>query len=181
VEKPAPGTAPSNLINAGTYVFEPSVLSRIPTDRKVSIERETFPQLVADRTLFAMSTDDYWIDTGRPATYSQANFDVLDGVRATLRCTEVASGARVDPSASIKHSLISAGASVGSKASVTDSIVIGGAAVSEGAVVTGSIVMGRVGSGATVADCVIGADGVVESGARLSGALVPDPNVTNGR
>ena len=51
VEKPAPGTAPSNLINAGTYVFEPCVLERIPPDRPVSIERETFP-LVADGGLF---------------------------------------------------------------------------------------------------------------------------------
>ena len=181
VEKPAPGTAPSNLINAGTYVFEPSVLTRIPTGRKVSIERETFPQLVADGTLFAMSTDDYWIDTGRPATYSQANFDVLDGVRAKLRCTEVSSGAHVDASASVKHSLISAGVTVGAKASVTDSILIGGAVVAEGAAVSGSIVMGRVHSGATIIDCVIGADGVVEAGARLSGALVPDPNSSNGR
>ena len=30
VEKPPPGTEPSNLINAGTYVFEPEVLARIP-------------------------------------------------------------------------------------------------------------------------------------------------------
>ena len=35
VEKPAPGTRPSNLINAGTYVFEPSVLDRIPSGRPV--------------------------------------------------------------------------------------------------------------------------------------------------
>ena len=43
VEKPAPGTEPSNLINAGTYVFEPSVLDRIAPSAKVSIERDTFP------------------------------------------------------------------------------------------------------------------------------------------
>jgi mannose-1-phosphate guanylyltransferase len=48
VEKPAPGTAPSNLINAGTYVLEPSVLQRIELGRKVSIEREIFPLIVED-------------------------------------------------------------------------------------------------------------------------------------
>ena len=54
VEKPAPGTAPSNLINAGTYVLEPSVLARIPAGQKVSIERATFPAVVADGGLYAM-------------------------------------------------------------------------------------------------------------------------------
>ena len=47
VEKPPPGTEPSNLINAGTYVFEPGVLDRIPAGRPVSIERETFPLVAA--------------------------------------------------------------------------------------------------------------------------------------
>jgi mannose-1-phosphate guanylyltransferase len=46
VEKPAPGTEPSNLVNAGTYVLEPSVLARIPVGEKVSIERSTFPAVV---------------------------------------------------------------------------------------------------------------------------------------
>ena len=43
----APGTEPSNLINAGTYVFEPSVLDRIPAATKVSVERDTFQKRMA--------------------------------------------------------------------------------------------------------------------------------------
>ena len=35
VEKPAPGEAPTDLINAGTYVLEPAVLDRIADGRKV--------------------------------------------------------------------------------------------------------------------------------------------------
>ena len=46
IEKPPRDEAPTNLINAGTYVLEPSVLGRIPDDRPVSIERETFPAIV---------------------------------------------------------------------------------------------------------------------------------------
>ena len=49
VEKPPPGEAPTNWINAGTYVLEPSVLDRIPAGRRVSIERETFPGMVDGR------------------------------------------------------------------------------------------------------------------------------------
>ena len=178
VEKPAPGTAPSDLINAGTYVFEPSVLSRIPTGRKVSIERETFPAIVGDGGLFALSTDDYWIDTGRPDTYRQANFDMLDGRRRALACAMVADGASVDSSAVVEHSLVSAGAVVAGDASVSDSIVLPGATIESGARVVDSIVMGRVGSGARITRCVIGADGVVESGTSLDSVSVPDPTAS---
>lgn len=175
VEKPAPGTAPSDLINAGTYVFEPSVLSRIPAGRKVSIERETFPAIVDDGGLFALSTDDYWIDTGRPDTYRQANFDMLDGRRRALTCAMVADGATVDASAVIEHSLVSSGASVAGGCSIRDSIVLPGAVIESGVQVTDSIVMGRVASGSRITRCVIGADGVVEAGTSLDSMSVPDP------
>ena len=175
VEKPAPGTAPSNLINAGTYIFEPSVLARIPTGRKVSIERETFPQIVADGRLFAMATDDYWVDTGRPALYRQANLDMLDGRRRLLSCQGIESGADVDPSAVVEHSLVARGAKVEAGARILDSVVLAGAIVRRGTTVTDSIVMGDVGEGSSVHDSVIGARGSVPAGATLSQALVPDP------
>ena len=57
VEKPPRDEAPTNEINAGTYVLEPSVLSRIPEGGRVSIERETFPAMVRDGGLFARSDD----------------------------------------------------------------------------------------------------------------------------
>src|SRR5690349_21331540 len=64
VEKPPPGEAPTDLINAGTYVMEPSVIDRIPGGRRVSIERETFPAMVADGRLFARDDGGvYWLDT----------------------------------------------------------------------------------------------------------------------
>ena len=176
VEKPAPGTAPSNLINAGTYVFEPSVLARIPTGRKVSIERETFPTIVDDGGLYALSTDDYWIDTGRPDTYRQANFDMLDGRRRAVSCRMIASGAVVDSSASIEHTLVAVDASVGPGAVVRDSIVLSGAVIERGCHVVDSIVMGRIGAEARVEGCVVGAEGVVASGASLDAVSVPDPN-----
>ena len=69
IEKPPPGQAPTNLINAGTYVLEPSVLARIPGDRRVSIERETFPAIVRDGRLYALGSTADWVDAGTPATY----------------------------------------------------------------------------------------------------------------
>ena len=86
VEKPAPGTEPSNLINAGTYVFEPSVIDRIAPGERVSIERATFPAVAAAGGLYGHATDDYWIDAGVPQLYRAANLDLLTDKRLHDRC-----------------------------------------------------------------------------------------------
>jgi mannose-1-phosphate guanylyltransferase len=176
VEKPAPGTAPSNLINAGAYVLEPSVIDRVPVGKRLSIEREVFPAIVAAGGAFGLATDDYWIDTGRPDTYLQANLDLLDGVRALQLTDAVQAGATIDPSAVIERSVVSAGVAVGARARVVDSVLLPGARIGARAVVEGSIVMGGVGERATASRSVIGADAVLEAGATLLDARLPDPD-----
>ncbi len=81
LEKPEPGTAPTNLINAGMYVLEPGVVTRIPSGRRVSVERETFPALAGEGAVYALATEAYWLDTGTPAAYLRANADLIDGTR----------------------------------------------------------------------------------------------------
>ena len=46
VEKPRPEQIDTNLINAGAYILERSVLDVVAPGRAVSIEREVFPALV---------------------------------------------------------------------------------------------------------------------------------------
>jgi mannose-1-phosphate guanylyltransferase len=150
-------------------------LQRIETGRKVSIEREIFPLIVADGRLFALATDDYWIDTGRPEPYRRANLDMIDGVRRRMSAAGVESGADVHPTALIEHSLVSSGAVIAPGASVHDSVIIAGAVIHEGALVRDSIVMGTVGARATIIDTVVGVAGVVPEGATLEHAFVPDP------
>ena len=160
---------------ARALVLEPSVLQRIETGRKVSIEREIFPLIVADGRLFAMATDDYWIDTGRPEPYRRANLDMIDGVRRRMSAPGVENGADVQPTALIEHSLVSSGAVVAPGASVQDSVILAGAIVHEGALVRDSIVMGTVGARARIIDTVVGVAGVIPEGATLEHAFVPDP------
>lgn len=139
IEKPPADEAPSNWINAGTYVLEPSVIDRIPPGRKVSIERETFPAMVADQSLFALASDAYWIDAGTPATYLRAQLDIVDGLRGREELA-VAKGSQIDRSAEVEHSVVMAGAIVEAGARVRDSALLPGARIGEGAVVEGSIV-----------------------------------------
>jgi mannose-1-phosphate guanylyltransferase len=129
VEKPSAEEAPSHLINAGTYVLEPSVLDRIPAGRPVSIERETFPQLAADDRLWAMDDGGvYWMDTGTPEHYLQVQLDLIDGQRSV--CVDgVASTARLHRSAMVLRSVIADQAHVAEGAAVTDSAILSGAYV----------------------------------------------------
>ena len=173
IEKPEPGTEPSNLINAGTYVFEPSVLARIPDATKVSVERDTFQRLVADGRLFGFATDDYWIDAGVPTLYRAANLDLLDGKRRTEHCDAIAPSAQVASDSLIRHSIVGERVQVASGASVVDSVLLPGSVVGTGATIERSIVMGVVGADATVRDSMIGAEGHVDDGETLIGAAVP--------
>ena len=178
VEKPPPGTEPSNEINAGTYVLEPSVLRRIPAGEKVSIERTVFPSIAATGGLYAMATDDYWIDTGNPTLYRQANIHLIDGTRAEYAIEGVHAGANVDPTAIIEGSVVADGAIIGAFARVTDSVVLTGAVVSAHAVVANSVVMGSVGEGATVSECVVGLHGQISAGEVAGGEHRPSANGT---
>lgn len=176
VEKPAPGTAPSNNINAGTYVLEPSVLGRIEPGKKVSIERVVFPAIVADGGLYAMATDDYWIDTGKPDLYLTANLDVLSGDRRNDHCEAVHAEAVVDPTAEIDNSIVGPDATVHGGAVLRGSVVLAGADIGAGAVIIDSVVMGSVAAAASVHNSVIGRDGRVAFGEHVHDERRPDPD-----
>ncbi|HVM44714.1 MAG TPA: NDP-sugar synthase, partial [Candidatus Thermoplasmatota archaeon] len=79
VEKPATKEeAPSNFANAGTYLLEPQVLDLIKPDTATSIERETFPALLASgAAMHGFPFEGFWVDCGRPETYLKANEAVL--------------------------------------------------------------------------------------------------------
>jgi mannose-1-phosphate guanylyltransferase len=181
VEKPAVGEAPSNTINAGTYVLEPDVLARIEPSVRVSIEREVFPAMVAERRLFAMVDGAYWLDAGTPSAYLRANADVLDGTRPVPVVGElvdgslIGAGATVAASARVTRSVVGCRATIGEGAEVRDSVLLDGATVAERAVVVDSIVgpSAVVGAGASLdAHCLVAEGANVPALASLSGAGV---------
>jgi len=174
IEKPPPGEAPTDLINAGVYVLEPSVIDRIAPDVRVNVERVTFPAMVADRTLYALDGDTYWIDAGTPETYLAANLDLLNGRRPTVE-PGVHPDAQVD--GAVAESVVGAGAQIAAGAIVSRSVLLAGAAVGEGALVRDAIIGARaqVGAGALLdGGTVVGDDVVVPDGAQLSGVRIPE-------
>jgi mannose-1-phosphate guanylyltransferase len=196
VEKPPPGEAPTNLINAGFYVLEPGVLDRIPVGGKLSIERMTFPAMVADGTLYARPDDAYWIDVGTPERYLQASLDIIDGLRPepfeppVLTATiegEVVEPVFIGPDvvieegATVERSVLGPGCHVLGGATVVDSVLNGGVAVGQGASIRRSILGPSVvvGDGARLDDLTVIGDGVhVEDHAVLVGVKEPDPGAS---
>ena len=170
IEKPPRGRAPTNLINAGIYVFEPSVLDRIPPDRVWSAERELFPRLVTEGArLFATGTDAYWMDIGTPPKYVRANMDALSGDFPTDAVQDVGT----DLVLSGPSSDVAADARV-------SSVCLGeGSGVASGASISGSVLLphARVDAGATVTGSVLGEGAVVAAGARVENAAVGDGEV----
>jgi mannose-1-phosphate guanylyltransferase len=202
VEKPSLEEAPTNLINAGIYVMEPEVLDRIPGDRRVSVERETFPSLAAEGTLFAMTDAAYWIDTGTPEAYLQAQRDLLSGLRGDPpafgarrsvgdawqlgtadisghadRTSLVGDGAKIRAEALVHGSVIGAGGIVEAGAKVSDSVLLPGVQVHEGAEVYSSIVGNHavIGRESRVSEFSIIGHGVVISDRRqIVAGRIPD-------
>ncbi len=169
IEKPPPGEAPTNQINAGTYVLEPSVLARIPDGRRVSIERETFPALVDDGRLYALGSSAPWVDAGTPATFLAANLRYAGAPhsgcggaeRASVITSVLGDGVTVGPGAVVEKSVCFDGVTIEAEAEVRSSIVGRGA---------------RIGTGAVVTDLSVVGDGfVVRPGARLRADRLPAP------
>ncbi len=180
IEKPPRDEAPTNLINAGTYVFEPSVLTRIESGRKVSIERETFPALAERGSLYAMADRAYWLDTGTPATFLQANIDVLNG-RDSERIVKDLNGttwchatSAVASSAVLTNSVVDRDCVVGEGVILDGVVLMPGSVVRENVQIRSSIIGPRaiIGSSSILGPtCVVGAEVSVAEGSQLSGEV----------
>ncbi|MGH3588290.1 MAG: sugar phosphate nucleotidyltransferase, partial [Pseudonocardia sp.] len=150
----------SNQVNAGCYVFRRRVIDEIPAGRVVSVERETFPELVADdRLVVGFVETAYWRDVGSPEALVAASKDLVLGVAPSPAVDIEPSGARVADSAQVHERATANGGSV----------IADGARIAAGAVVAGSVVMPSavVEEEAEVVDSVIGPGAVVGRGVRL--------------
>ncbi|MFJ2115284.1 sugar phosphate nucleotidyltransferase [Streptomyces sp. NPDC087850] len=191
LEKPqTPEEIVTDQINAGAYVFRRSVIDAIPLGRPVSVERETFPGLLAAGAhLQGMVDSTYWLDLGTPQAFVRGSADLVLG-RAPSPAVPGRCGDRlILPTASVAAdakltggTVIGASAVIGAGARISGSAVLDGAVVEAGAVVSDSLIGAgaRIGartvvSGAVVGDgAVVGADNELRSGVRVwCGAVLP--------
>jgi mannose-1-phosphate guanylyltransferase len=158
---------PTDQINAGCYVFRREMIDSIPAGRPVSVERETFPGLLAaGARLHAHVDDSYWLDLGTPAAFVRGSADLVRGLAPSPELP-----------GPVGEALLLPGADVHVEARVGGGSVVGaGCVVERGAQVFGSVLMdrARVATGAELHRSVLGAGAQVGAGAVLRDAVVGD-------
>jgi mannose-1-phosphate guanylyltransferase len=166
----------TDQINAGCYVLSADALSQIPHGRVVSVERETFPGLLAAGTHLQGYLDEAdWLDLGTPADYVRGCRDVVTGDLPSPAIPNppgealLLAGAQVDPVAVVEGgSTIGAGAVVAAGAVVRGSVLRDGAHIGPDAVILDSAIgqRARVGAGARLERVTVGDDETVADGSR---------------
>jgi mannose-1-phosphate guanylyltransferase len=164
LEKPPADQIDTNLISAGAYVLERSILDLVPADKPVSIEREVWPRLVGEG-LYGFVADAYWLDIGTPERYLQGTFDIIEGNVATAVAERMGGGflsvsgdavvdGRVVPPAVVERGVrIAQGAHVGSLVVLGDGVTVGrGSTVERCVVLQGT----EIGEDCVLRDCIVG-------------------------
>ena len=115
----------TNTINAGSYVFHPSVIDTIAANTVVSVERDVFPALVAaGKKIYGYIEDSYWLDIGTPGA-------LLAGSKHLVAADfKVAATSQIAPSA-----VLTEGTSVGDRCTVEDNVVISGSIICAGVLI----------------------------------------------
>jgi mannose-1-phosphate guanylyltransferase len=133
---------PTNIINAGCYIFNREVITSIPFGKVNSVERETFPQLLATGAkVFGFIDKSYWLDIGTPAALLKASRDLVFEMNKEFLSL---------PESSIAaDAIVSGGSVIGRRSRIESLAQVDGSVIGDGAVV---------GAGARLKNCFV-ADG----------------------
>ena len=181
-EKPQPEEVFSNLINAGSYIFNDDVFDWMPKGRH-SIERDVFPKLASEGLLSGLPFEGYFIDAGTPEAWSMAvkasiehqryTTGLVHGVAPSWFADET-SRASVAPDAGLDHSMVATGCSIGSS-SVSMSTLLKGATIGRNCTLASCLVgqHASVGDGCTLERVVIDHNARVPDGTHQDGGTWP--------
>ena len=136
----------TNRINARCYVFNREVIDSIPRDTVVSVERETFPQLIKDkRRIFGFKEAAYWLDIGNPGALFKGSQDLVavdflispsaevDATAVLAGGTSIGAGAEIGAGAVLDNCIVSAGVIVKARAHLSRTFLAPAAIVEEDA------------------------------------------------
>lgn len=137
---------PTNMINAGCYIFNRDIIESIPSGRVVSVERETFPGLLSSGgKLFGFVDSDYWLDIGNPGALLKATRDLISGEATSAALSLALTDGKFDR---VSDQLMKASGVVIEEPSTQDS----GTYLGEGV---------TVGSESTLRNCIVGDRAVI--------------------
>jgi mannose-1-phosphate guanylyltransferase len=167
-EKPTtPEEIVTDQINAGCYIFKRSIIDAIPSDRPVSVERETFPELLAaDRIVIGVVDDGYWLDLGTPLAFAKGSADLVRGIAPSPLLIGRTGEALIEPTAKVDAS-----------ASVSGGTYVGhNAVVGAGAVITGSVIFAdvQVGAGSHLTNSIVSTGANISSDCQIIDTVIAE-------
>lgn len=179
VEKPKPGETHSNTINAGCYILEPHILNYVPASEPYSFEYQIFPSILkAGEPFYSYVWNDYWLDIGKPQSYLQANYDLINDrlpvfpvyrhnapFGSSSDAPKVDHASVIDPSCTIKPGV-----------EISNSVIGPNCIIEEKARIENSVLWAasRVGKEAVIRNSVIGKSGIIGKNSVVDGAILGD-------
>ena len=165
-EKPKPEEVFSNLINAGSYIFEEDIFDYIPSGKN-SIEREVFPHLADDRLLNGLPFSGFFIDSGTSKSWCDAVRTCIENNRFTSGqiCGESwfeSPNSIVEQGSKITNSMIESNTEI-MKSKIDNSTILSGSKISSNVNLQSSLV-GRnviIGKNSKISNSIINHDSII--------------------
>ncbi|GAA5849896.1 hypothetical protein JCM3766R1_001684 [Sporobolomyces carnicolor] len=170
VEKPKEYVG--NRINAGIYIFNPSILDRIEV-KPTSIESDIFPLMAKDQQLHAMDLEGFWMDVGQPKDYLTGTCLYLSHL-TSKKSPELTEPSQ-NPAVVTGNVMIDPTATVDPSASIGPNVVIGpNCVVGKGARLQRCVLLenSRVKDHAYIQSAIIGWNSTVGKWTRIEGCTV---------
>ena len=142
---------PTNVINAGCYIFSRATIEKIPHGEVISVERQTFPEMLrTGARVFGFIDTSYWIDIGNPSALLAATRELLQGSEfglgenvslgtstSLIRGTYLGAGSTIGTGSILENSIIGRGASIGAGVRLTRCHVADGTRIPDGFIAEG--------------------------------------------
>ncbi|XP_030765404.1 mannose-1-phosphate guanyltransferase beta [Sitophilus oryzae] len=158
----------SNKINAGLYILNPSVINRIEL-KPTSIEKEVFPNMAAEKELYAFELQGFWMDVGQPKDFLIGMCLYLKHLRTTDP-ERLYSGPGV-----VGNVLVHSTAKIGKSCQIGPNVVIGpGVVIEDGVCIKRSTILedATIRSNSWLESCIIGWRCIVGQWVRMEGITV---------
>ncbi|AZA12904.1 sugar phosphate nucleotidyltransferase [Corynebacterium choanae] len=185
---------PTDQINAGCYVFRREIIEQIPRGRVVSVERETFPGLLAaGKHLQGFVDNSYWRDMGTPHDFVRGSSDLVRGIAPSPVLAGKTGECLVDDTAGVKDgvlllggTVVGRGSEIGAGCRLDDTAVFDGVTIEPGAIIKNSIIASgvHIGANARIYDCLIGEGAQIGARCELRkgmrvwpGVVIPDGGI----
>ena len=173
MEKPKPEEVFSNLINAGSYIFEDDIFDYIPSGRS-SIERDVFPLLAEKQMLNGQKFDGFFIDSGTRSSWCDAVRTCIDKKR--FSSGEICGKSWFDvPFGKVEEGSTIIDSMVGKDTEIMHSVV------ENSTILSGT----KVSKNVSIESCLIGKNVTIGKNSRLTnmivdhGSIIPEDSILN--